>query len=895
MLIRSTPRGGSGVLPQLAARRLISARRGMRGRDIAGKDTTRARIRPQHFERARDSLISVDRLIHLNGFLTMRKTTLLLTTTLLAAACNGVPIRQHTKTMNVPPLEAHSAPVASIDAEHYGLTLRLDPVGRAIEGQLELLFVSRKDNLARVTLDFEELNVHNVLDSNGRDLAYFQKDGKLIVALDETLALGAAEQLKISYAGVPKKGLWFTDMEQGVATQVFTQGECEDSRWWFPCVDNPADRATSELTVTMPMGWSAVAAGELVERKELNGSAVEHWRMNFPHPVYLTTLVAGDFAVELDEWDGVPLIYMGDTKYASSLKESFASTKSALDFLSDVTGLRYPYAKYAQSCVDDFPFGGMENISATTMTDTMLLDARGLVDGDSTGLIVHEAAHQWFGDLMTCNSWDHIWLNEGFATYMTQLYYESVEGNDSFRMRWYDSLNGYLSSDVGKDRRPTVYNTYRDPMDLFFGGQTYAGGAARLHYLRFTVGDKAFFEGVKTYVADNQGRGVTTPDLQTAMEKASGQDLTGFFDQWLYGEGYPEINVDWSWSERDSAVKVTVQQTQREVGGTPAVFELPVDILVHTAKGTVTHRVVLNERKQSFTLASDMTPSYIWFDEGGWLPAKVTREKKPGEWLELAASSESALSRRLAIEALGDSFAGGNAFDLRTDQKEFTRAELVNRLRQDKSSWVRSAAAKALGQDGSEEARLRLMAAASTDRNTHVRKAAFSALEGWGEDLELASFAHQEYDAGFSWRSMGAAARLIASSDPKGIFQWTLRELFDADSPHEVLRRDLLGVMSGLSHSRVQSQLVQWATDSSAGSGARIAAVKSIGKLDRLDRETRRTLVELLHADNARLRRAAVGSLTKFNDAISKTALRDYYATTVSTGEKRTIEAAFER
>ena len=822
---------------------------------------------------------------------TMQKTLLFLSPLLMLAACEGVRLPQPV-VMDVPPKMAHVAEAPTIDVEHYALSINVDPISRGIDGRLRMRFVSNMDGLPRVTLDLAELRVFSVTDSKGAELASFQKGDQLTVVLTRALSRGETEELTIGYAGQPRKGLWFTDMEAGVATQVFTQGECEDARWWFPCNDDPADRATSELRVTMPKAWTSVAAGERVERVEDGSFATEHWRMTTPHPTYLMTLVAGDFAVKQGEWEGVPLLFLADPQYADLMDASFKPTGDALSFMSEVTGLRYPYAKYSQACVEDFPFGGMENISATTMTDRMLRDPRGLRDDNATGLIVHEAAHQWFGDLLTCKTWDHVWLNEGFATYMTQLFYEESEGNDSFRMRWYDSLQGYLSSDVGKDRRPTVYGVYRDPIDLFFSGQTYAGAAARLHYLRFVVGDQAFFEGVRTYVADNTGRGVVTNDFKVAMEKVSGQNLTGFFDQWFYGQGYPEIEVNWKWEPEAGIVRLNVEQTQSELTGTPGVFRLPVDVEVRTTRGTVTHRIDLTQRKMSFELKADMEPQFVWFDQGGWLPAKVERSKTAYEWLTLAAQGERALMRRLAVEALGEAFNGTNMV-LRGDQKEFARAELVNRLRQDPNSWVRAAAATALGKDKSEEARIRLMAAASTDKNTHVRKAAMGALENWGEDLELAQFARTQYKEAYSWRSMGAAASLISKTDPKGVFQWLVRELFAAESPHDVLRVDLLNVMADLNHTRVASQLIQWATDSSAGLNARVAAIGGLGRLDLLERDARSTLLELLKSEQNGIRRAVVDSLAKYDDAVSRKALQTYYKTTVSPREKRTIEAVF--
>ena len=791
--------------------------------------------------------------------------------------------------MEVPAKVRHSAPELAVDVEHYAIDLVLDPVARAIEGTCILRFTAGKNELSTVPLSLEGLRVHSVFDSSGRELAFFQKAGELNVVLANVVSAGAFEELTISYGGSPKKGLWFVRERNGAPTQVFTQGECEDSQWWFPCVDVPADRATSEVRVTMPMGWTSTAAGELVDHQEATGSVTDTWRMTTPHPTYLTTLVAGEFTTVTSEWDGVPISYMAAPEYAEYLEAGLSETPQVLSFLSDITGLRYPYSKYSQACVEGFPFGGMENISASTLTVTALRDERGLRDGDAVGLVAHEAAHQWFGDLLTCNSWDHIWLNESFATYMTMLYFESTRGDAEFRMRWYDTVQGYLASDVGQKRRPTVHDVYRDPIDLFFDGQAYGGGAVRLHYLRFMLGDESFFEGIRDYVAVNQGRGVTTSDLQNSMEKVSGRDLSVFFGQWLLSEGFPELAVSWDYDAEAGVVGLLVEQNQSSLGGTPGTFLLPVDIELRTQKGSVTHRIEINGRRQRFELSSDEMPTWVWFDEGGWVPAQIDRNKKLGEWLAIAASQDDVVARRIAVEVLGKQLGAGTA----GPQKDFVHAELVNRLRQDSSSWIRKEAATALGRARTPEARLRLMTAAAGDDDAHVRKAAMAALGTWGEDLELAAFARTQYESAYSWGTMASAAGMIADTDPKGIFQWLIRELFAADSPHDVLRADLLRLMAKVDNTRVTSQLTQWATDTSATPAARAAAVGGLTKLGQRDKAARAALIGMLDEDSFRLRVAVVRSLSEFKDAASKNALQRFYARSVFPREKRAIEAAF--
>ena len=208
-------------------------------------------------------------------------------------------------------------------------------------------------------------------------------------------------------------------------------------------------------------------------------------------------MAAGEFVELSGEWEGLPLSWLSEARYAPWINESLAETDDALAFLTELTGVPYPYDKYSQVCVENFPFGGMENISATTLTASALLDERGLKDDPATGLVVHEAVHQWFGDLLTCKEWSEIWLNEGFATYFTNVYFERTRGSDDFRVRMRKAQAQYMKGDSGSKRRPIVHDVYRDPMDLFFGGHTYQGGATRLHLLRSVLGDDDFFAGVK--------------------------------------------------------------------------------------------------------------------------------------------------------------------------------------------------------------------------------------------------------------------------------------------------------------------------------------------------------------------------------------------------------------
>ena len=232
----------------------------------------------------------------------------------------------------------------------------------------------------------------------------------------------------------------------------------------------------------------------------------------------------------------------------ATARRFMGKTPQMIRFYGEKLGQPYPYAKYAQVCVPDFIAGGMENITATTMTDSALHDEIAELERDEDGLVAHELAHQWFGDLLTCKDWSHIWLNEGFASYFGPLFTEHDRGDDVFRLEMKGSLEGYLGSDQ-RYRRPIVESLYETSDDMF-DGVTYSKGACVLHTLRGLLGDVAWWKGIRAYVAAHKFQVVETDDFRKAMETASGKDLKWFFDQWVYKAGHPELKVRWHYRRR---------------------------------------------------------------------------------------------------------------------------------------------------------------------------------------------------------------------------------------------------------------------------------------------------------------------------------------------------------
>lgn len=789
------------------------------------------------------------------------------------------------RTLDAPTISRRHTPrTEPVDVEHYALDLALDPGGRSLTGRCRVGMIAVQSGVTELRLDMDGLTVDGVHDHEGRELEHQHDGSTLTVTLADELNAGDWLELAVDYGGKPRAGLWFVGDESAPARHVFTQGECEASRSWFPCFDYPADRATSEVRVEMPANWVSVCAGELVDGGELGGGRrFDHWRMASPHPTYLTTLVAGEFVVRTDEWEGVPLMYLAPEIYADFIPASLERTPEVLSFLSDLAGLRYPYPKYSQACVDEFPFGGMENVSATTLTCETLTDARGHRDRGSIGLVVHEAAHQWFGNLLTCREWAHIWLNEGFATYCTELWFEAQDGVETFQIRMRDVQDSYTSQDVGSNRRPTVHDIYRDPMDLFFGGHTYQGGAARLHLLRGVMGDEAFFAGVRRYVTENQGRGVRTDDLRTALEAETDRDLDTIFDEWFFSAGFPVFRFDSSWN--DGELTVIIEQLQGDGGRTPAVFHLPVEVEVRIGDESRLETVELTERRQVVKLAAETEPRWVRLDPRDWIPKHVEITRPAKVWMDLAANCANPGGRREALEVLSMAVASETDEAARGRMTRVIASQLTN----DPIERVRVAAAKALASGKGSFERGVLIDAVNRDASADVRVAALKSLYAFGRDPQLAKFAEETFQSGYSWKVMGAAAGLRASAAPDDAFSWIFGRC-ETPSPHAVLEADLLDVLSTLEDPRALPLLVDRAFSPLRHANVRRVAVRALGRMARVEPEVRQQLIEMLDVSNFHLRQDVITALGELNETGALAGLSALYRVSADPRERRLIE-----
>ncbi|MBV9646472.1 MAG: HEAT repeat domain-containing protein, partial [Candidatus Eremiobacteraeota bacterium] len=447
-------------------------------------------------------------------------------------------------------------------------------------------------------------------------------------------ALSAGERTTFAVAyrlEKPRAGLHFvapTREHPEKPTQCWTQSQDEYARYWFPCLDYPHAKQTTSTTIVVPTGTFALGNGKLVERREdpATGYTTFRYVQDLPHSTYLVTMVAGAFTEVEQPGASVPVFYYVTPGREADGERSFGNTPAMVSLFEERTGMPYPYARYSQIAVADFIFGGMENTSATTQTDRTLHDERAHLDYSSDGLVAHELAHQWFGDLLTTRDWSHAWLNEGFATFFDAVFREHDLGRDEYLYTIYENVRTYVRETSERYVRPIVENRFRFPVEVF-DRHLYEKGGAVVHMLRCSLGEARFWKAMRRYVAENAGRNVETIDWIRAIEAATGRNTRAFFDQWVFRAGHPDLRLSYEYDHAERSATIRVEQRQNISDEEPP-YRLELDVgFLEMEPGAVErdsgpdplvserrHRFLIERGDQSFTFSFEQPPALVRVD-----------------------------------------------------------------------------------------------------------------------------------------------------------------------------------------------------------------------------------------------------------------------------------------
>ncbi|MCC6396840.1 MAG: M1 family metallopeptidase [Bacteroidetes bacterium] len=538
----------------------------------------------------------------------------------------------------------------SYDVLHYRIEVSFDEPQRTVFGTVTTTLVPFQPEFRTLMFDAEEMRIEKVTSRSGASLPFVQGPSTVTITLDRTYSLRDTVEVSTVYSCTPRKGLYFVQPDSGYPDkprQIWTQGEDMDNHFWFPCYDFPNDKATSEVIATVSGDLTVLSNGSLVRVRENKKEHTRtfHWRQQKPHSSYLIMLAIGEYAVLREKAGSLPLEFYVYPQRVDDARICFRETADMIRFFNEKIGFAYPWEKYAQALIHEFVVGGMENTSATSLADdATVFDARARVDHSATSLIAHELAHQWWGDVVTCKDWRHLWLNEGFASYFDPLYHEATLGRDAFDVIMYEAQKAGIATDKGLGRKPIVsVGSY--------GANLYPRGASVLHMLRFVLGDELFWRALRHYITKHQFASVETNDFKVAIEEATGQNLYWFFDQWVYKAGYPHFSVSSSWEDSTQLLRLHVEQTQK-IDSLTGVFRTPVEIEVTTLLGVSTHRVMITGRDTVFALPVSSAPRLVIFDKGNWILKELSFAKSLEEWTIQAEEAPRPVDRMRALEQL---------------------------------------------------------------------------------------------------------------------------------------------------------------------------------------------------------------------------------------------------
>ena len=527
------------------------------------------------------------------------------------------------------------------------LDLSFDIPKQTVFGKAILKVTPIVSNQSEIKFDAKNFDIHSVKLEEGQKELEYSYDKKIITLNIGTITSSDTINILIDYTAYPAKGsirsnaaiqgnqgLYFidpSDAVEGLPTQIWSQGETENNSRWFPTFDQPNENSTQSIRLTIPAKFKSLSNG-LLQSSEVNddGTRTDNWVMSKPHAPYLFMIAVGEFALVEEEWRGRPIQYFVDKEYEASAKIIFNHTTEMLDFYSDLLGVEYPWEKFSQIIVKQFVSGAMENTTAVIFGDFIQAhQADMLTEMENDYIVAHEMIHHWFGDLVTCESWANLTLNEGFANYGEYLWFEHKYGKDEADYSRFYELAGYFRESATR-RHPLIHYRYLDK-DNMFDAHSYNKGGLVLHMLRNYLGDDIFFKGLKYYLEKNAYQSVEVHDLRLALEKVSGEDLNWFFDQWYLAQGHPIVEQSLNYLDEQKTIELTLSQVQNPMDALP-VFKLPLTIDIFFNNGEVQReKILLESRIQQFSFSSEIKPSFVLLNADdislGYFSSKLSKDQ----------------------------------------------------------------------------------------------------------------------------------------------------------------------------------------------------------------------------------------------------------------------------
>jgi aminopeptidase N len=589
-----------------------------------------------------------------------------------------------------------------------------------------------------LTLDAKGMDFKEIAIMEGKNkipLIYTYDNEQLFITLNRTYKNTEKYIIYIDYTAKPDelktkgsvaitnaKGLYFInpDGKADKPIQIWTQGETEASSVWFPTIDKPGQKTTSEISMTVDAKYTTLSNGKLVAQKSnKNGTRTDTWKMDLPHSPYLFMMAVGDFKIYKESYNGKEVSYYLEPKYAPFAKQIFGKTPDMMNFYSKMLGVEYPWAKYAQVVARDFVSGAMENTSATLHGEYVQKTDRELLDSNEESTIAHELFHQWFGDYVTAESWSNLTMNESFATFGEVLWHGHDAGQDAEDRSRYEKLQNYLRSQKNGDSPILARFHYKDKDDMF-DNISYSKGSIILYALKNQMGDAAFFKSLNLFLTTNAFKNVETHQLRLAMEDVTGKDWSPYFNQWYYQGGNPILNIEYGYTNGQATI--SVKQVQ---DGSVQAYSLPLKVDIYVNGSKIRKNILIEKREQNFSFEVPAKPDFVDMDVDKILVSQIIDNKKIGDYLYQYKNAPSYYNRIEAIK-----FA--------TQDRSYDAQLVLLAGLADQQDDLRTLSVKGidLGNSQIKEAAIKgVLNMAKYDKNTTARAAAIMKLASTGDPI----------------------------------------------------------------------------------------------------------------------------------------------------------------
>ena len=664
------------------------------------------------------------------------------------------------------------------DLVHTKLVANFDYTQSQLNGEVWLQLRPHFYATAQLILDAKGMEIHNVsiVKKETKNALKYKYDGNIIsIDLDKTYTANEAYTIYIKYTAKPNeykakgsnaitdaKGLYFINplgKEKNKPTQIWTQGETEGTSVWMPIIDKPNQKCTQEFHLNVPSKYVSLSNGLLVKQVDnKNETRLDVWKMDLPHSPYLFFIGIGDYAVVKQDAitsnkKKLELSYYIEKEFEKQALKIYGKTPQMIALFEKLLGVPFPWAKYAQISGRDYVSGAMENTTATLHSDAVQQDARELVDENIwEGTIAHELFHQWFGDLVTAESWSNLTVNESFADYSQTIWFEKSMGKDAGDYENYKGMSGYLSSptDAEKNLVRFYYNDREDMFDLV----SYQKGGRILHMLRHFVGDEAFYKSLNKYLTDNKFSNGSAIKLKLAFESVTGKDLNWFFNQWYFGNGHPYVSITQQYDANKKQVLVKLAQTQVQ----DKLFTLPIGIDIYVNGQRNHYEVWAKNKVDSFYFPAASEPDNVNVDNDKILLWEKNDSKPLKQFIYQYYHARNFLDRNEALNEVSQNL------------KSIEAKQVIQDAMKDSFYVIRAKAINSLNPTSINEAvEKNIYAIAKSDPSYLVREEAINVIGALNKEKYKNDFINWSKDS--SYTIAGAALEALDAIDSVTAYQ----------------------------------------------------------------------------------------------------------------------------